>query len=85
MGLLNFIMRPFVGDQTTGRLAYQKPVGYAYSGINGNGGQGVRRSMAATAPGAITPGPTHKLNDPSVTGNDSGTFGVQELTDSRNI
>lgn len=85
MGLLNFIKRPFVGDQTTARDAFQQYQGYAFSGVNGNGGQGVRRSMFATSPAGIAPGPTHKLNDPSATGNDAYSIGVQPLTDNRNI
>lgn len=85
MSFINYIMRPFVGDQTTSRLSMQRYQGLAFSGINGNGGQFTKGTMAATYTGTITPGPTHKLNDPAVTGNENYNLVVQELGGNRSI
>jgi len=67
--VLNFIKRPFVGDQTTARLSFQQYNGYAYAGIVGNGGQMVKGTVNAINPASITPGPSIKPLDASVTGN----------------
>lgn len=85
MGIMSFIMRPFVGDQNTGRLAFQRGQGPAFAGINGNGGNFTKRTMSATSNGEITPGPTHKLNDPTATGNENTNTRLQELGDNRSI
>lgn len=82
---LNFIKRPFVGDQTTARQAYQQSNGYAFAGVNGGAGFTVRRSITATQPAGIAIGPTHKLNDPFVTGNNNINLELQPLTDDRSI
>lgn len=78
---IRFITRPFVGDQNTGREAYLRYQGLAPAAYNGNGGFTPVRSMRATTPANITPGPTHKLNDPSVTGNSSAPYNQQPLSD----
>lgn len=78
---LNFVKRPFVGDQTTAREAYQQSQGYARAGYTGNGGFHTLRTIAATQPAGIAPGPTHKVNDPTVTGNNAGVIGVHQLSD----
>ena len=85
MGIINFIKRAFVGDQTTGRLSYQKYQGLALTGINGNGGITVIGQVSPIYPAGIAVGPTHKLNDPSVTGNDAFTLYNTPLTDNRSI
>lgn len=82
---LNFIKRPFVGDQTTGRLAYQQSQSYAYAGVNGDAGFTVRRTIAPMQAAGIAVGPTHKLNDPSVTGNNNVNIELQALSDNRSI
>lgn len=79
--VFSFIKRPFVGDQTTGRLVYQRSQGLAYSGINGNGGQGVRRSLNAINPANIAVGPTERAFDPTITGNPSDSLGLQSLSE----
>lgn len=78
---INYIKRPFVGDQTTGRLAFQQYNGYAYAAYNGNGGFTVASSFRALNPGTITPGNTLKLNDPTVTSNNSVNLKVLPLSD----
>lgn len=83
--VINFLTRPFVGDQTTARQAFQQYNGYAYTGINGDAGFTVLGQIRAEYPAGIAPGPTHKLNDPSVTGNDSSNIALQPLTDDRSI
>lgn len=82
---LNFVKRPFVGDQTTGRLSYQQSQGYAFAGVNGGAGFTVRRTVAAVQPAGITPGPTHKLNDPIVTGNANWNIELEPLSEDRQI
>lgn len=83
--LLRFIRRPIINEQNTGREAYQQYQGYAYAGVNGNGGFGVRRAMRATNPATIAVGPTHKLNDPTGTGNTNTNLGVQALSQDDSI
>lgn len=78
--LIRFIKRPLINEQNTGREAFQQYNGYAYAGVNGNGGQGVRRSMRATSPATIAIGPTHKLNDPTATGNNNTNLQLQPLS-----
>jgi hypothetical protein len=84
MGLLNIwsllTKRPIVGEQTTERLAFHPYQGLAYSGINGDAGFNAHRSLGATAPMGIVPGPSHKLNDPTVTGNNAWTVDLEALT-----
>lgn len=79
--VINLVKRPFVGDQTTARLALERNQGLAYSGINGNGGQGVRRSLNACNPATVAVGPTLRPFDPTITGNPADTLGMQSLTD----
>lgn len=78
--LIRFIKRPLINEQNTGREAFQQYNGYAYAGVNGNAGFGVRRSMRATNPASIAVGPTHKLNDPTVTGNNNVNLNLQPLS-----
>lgn len=78
---LNFVKRPFVGDQTTARLAFEQYNGYSFTGIVGNGGQMVKRSLNAINPAGITPGPTIKPLDASVTGNPNSSPVLESLTD----
>ena len=85
MGILNFFKRPFVGDQTTAREAFQGYQSYALAGVNGNGGFTVKGQISPIYPAGIAPGPTHKLNDPTATGNSSDTVEVVALTDNRSF
>lgn len=85
MGIINLIKRPFVGDQTTGRDAFLGYQSYALAGVNGDAGFTVKGQIAATYPAGIAPGPTHKLNDPSATGNNSSSVELLPLSDTRNI
>lgn len=79
--LLRFILRPDINEQNTGHLAYQQYNGYAYAGVNGNGGQGVRRTVNAINPATIVPGNSLVHRDPTVTGNPNSNIGVQPLSD----
>ena len=83
--LIRFIKRPDINEQNTGHYAYQQYNGYAYAGINGNGGQGVRRSLNATNPATIVPGNSLVKRDPTQTGNSSSTVSVQPLSDDTSI
>ena len=83
--VINFIKRAFVGEQTTGRESYQRYNEPVYEGVNGSAGFTILGKLDAMQPAGITPGPTHKLNDPSVTGNDNRDVYLQPLTDNRNI
>lgn len=83
--LLRFIRRPDINEQNTGHLAYQQYNGYAYAGVNGNGGQGVRRALNATNPATIVPGNSLVFNDPTATGNPNTNLGVQPLSDDNSI
>lgn len=75
-----FKRAPDIDDQNTGHFIFQHTQGYAYVPYNGGAGFTVRRSMNATTPAGIVPGPTHKLNDPTVTGNSSGTLLLSPLS-----
>jgi hypothetical protein len=83
--LIMYLKRPMIDDQNTGRLAYQPYNHYALAGVNGNGGQGVRRSIRATNPGTLAVGPTHKINDPTVTGNTNAGPQLQSLVEQNAI
>lgn len=78
---LRFVKRPFVGDQTTARLAFEQYQGYSYTGIVGNGGQMVKGTVNAINPATIVPGPSIKPLDASVTGNPARGMVVQPLID----
>lgn len=77
-----FSKRPFIGDQTTARLAVEHPQGFNYAPIAAGGPQGVaftrspgpynRPTMAA---------PNLHLSDPTVTGNPAGSLGVTPLVE----
>lgn len=81
VNVLNFVKRPFVGEQTTARDAYLGYQSYAFAGMNGNGGQTVRRTIAPMQPAGIVPGNTLKLNDPTATGNVARNVVVQPLSE----
>lgn len=85
MGVLNYIKRRFVGDDTTARLSYQQYAGYPLTSYRGWTGFNVHNQIAATYPMSIAPGPTHKVNDPTVTGNNSYNLTTVPLTDNRSI
>ena len=78
--LIRFIKRPLVDEQTTGREAFQQYNGYAFAGVNGGAGFTVKNSPRATNPANIAVGPTHKLNDPTVTGNNNTGPQLQPLS-----
>ena len=77
--VLEFIKRPFVGEQGTGRLAYQKSQGLTYASANGGAGIAALRTLRATNPASIVIGPSHRLNDPTVTGNTNTNIVLQPL------
>lgn len=79
--LIKFILRPEINEQNTGRFAYQQYQGYARAGVNGNGGQGVRRTVNAINPATIVPGNSLVKRDPTQTGNPSDTVSIQPLSD----
>lgn len=79
--LLRFIRRPDINEQNTGHMAYQQYQGYALAGVNGNGGQGVRRTLNAINPATIAPGNSLVKRDPTVTGNPATALTVQPLSD----
>jgi hypothetical protein len=83
--IINFIRRPEINEQNTGRYAFQQYNGYARAAYNGNGGFTVNRSMNASNPANIAVGPTHKLNDPTVTGNPSSSIRLEKLTQENSI
>lgn len=78
--LINFIRRPDINEQNTGHEAYQQYNGYSYAGINGNGGQGVRRTLNAINPATIVPGNSLVKRDPTQTGNPAWSPVIQPLT-----
>lgn len=78
---IRHIARPLIDSQTTETLAYQPYQGLALSGVNGNGGQGVRRTINATSIVTFAPGPTTVASDPTVTGNPSSGPLLQPLSD----
>lgn len=82
--VLRFIRRPDINEQNTGHEAFQQYNGYAYAAYNGNGGFTVKRSMNATNPANIAIGPTHKLNDPTVTGNNNVNLQLIPLSEDNN-
>lgn len=82
---VNLISRPFVGDQTTARLAFQPYQGLAASGINGDAGFTVYNSPKVLSPANVAIGPTHKRSDPTATGNPNWNLDLQPLSDNRNI
>lgn len=84
--VLNFFSRPFVGEDTTARLAYQRYNLPLLEGVNGGAGFTVMGQVNATYPAGIAPGPTHKINDPSATGNQVDIAPVlQPLSDDRSF
>jgi hypothetical protein len=82
---LRFIRRPIINEQNTGRYSYQQYQGYALAGINGNGGQGVRRTVNAINPATIVPGNSLVRNDPTVTGNPNTNLVVQPLSEDNSL
>lgn len=68
-----FKRRPDINEQNTGHYAYQRSNDYTLAPYNGGAGFTVQRTIAAYQPATIAPGPSEKLNDPTVTGNTSGS------------
>lgn len=83
---IRFFKRPTLGANDTSNLVYQRSNQYPVLSIGG-AGELPLGSLAATYPMGITPGPTRKLNDASVTGVINGTFTNQPLLDeaTRNV
>lgn len=80
MRFFSFKKRPEINEQNTGRLALQRVLGLTL--VPANGGAGIAVGVLnATNPATVVPGPTHKLNDPTVTGNVSGSPSLQPLSD----
>ncbi len=76
-----FSRRPEINEQNTGREAFQRVTGLAFTPSNGGAGIVFTRSPSALNPGTVMVGPSHKLNDPTVTGNVSGSPHLQSLSD----
>lgn len=83
--IVDYIRRPLVNEQNTGREAQQQYNGYAFAAYNGNGGFTVHRSMNACNPATFTPGNTLKKNDPFVTGNLNVNLELQPLSTDNTI
>lgn len=81
--LYSFIKRPTLGSTDTSNLVYARPFSSPVSDINGSGGHAYLRSMAATYPMGLAPGPTLKLANPAVTGVLNKTLNQQPLTDEK--
>lgn len=81
--IFGFSKRPKLGNTQTDNLVYDRPFAYAPIDIKGIGGHAYIRSMAATYPMGITPGPTQKLVNPAVTGNINTTLETTALTDGK--
>lgn len=75
-----FERRPDINEQNTGHFAFQRSAGLAYADYKGNGAQAVVGTMLVGQPSGIAVGPTHKLNDPTATGNNSYGLEVRPLT-----
>jgi len=76
---LDWLKRPFVGDQNTGRFAFQRPMGLVQSNYRGGAGQTVRRPLVAASPLVFAP-KTVVTSDPTVTGNPADTLGNESLS-----
>lgn len=75
-----FKKRPIIQEQNTGRMAFQRPMGLTFAPANGGAGIQVLRSLNATNPATVAVGPTHRLEDPTVTGNNNVNIVLQPLT-----
>lgn len=75
-----FERRPDLNEQNTGHFAFQRSAGLAPADYKGNGAQAVLGTLAVGQASGIAVGPTHKLNDPSATGNNSYGMVLQPLT-----
>jgi len=72
--------RPEINEQNTGREAFERVTGLSFTPSNGGAGIVFTRSPSPFNPGTVMVGPTHKLNDPTVTGNVSGSVDVSPLS-----
>jgi hypothetical protein len=80
-GVINFIKRPFIGEQNTGRMAFQRYNNPIQVNYRGNGGINVIAQVASTSPAFVTPGPTLKLLDAAATGNIAYNTMLDPLTE----
>jgi len=79
--VFRFSKRPDINAQNTGHEVYEKQIGYGYTDVRGIAGVTVLRSPSPLNPGTIMVGPTLKLNDPTVTGNNAGSIHQNPLSD----
>lgn len=71
--------RPFVGDDTTARLAYVKPFDYPLASATGPQGVNVKSNLNPFFHPSVA-GQGLVFNDPTVTGNPSTTLSVMPLS-----
>lgn len=79
--VFRFSKRPDIDAQNTGHEVYQKQIGYDFTDVRGIGGINVLHSPSPYNPGTVMVGPTHKVNDPTVTGNNAQDLKVAPLSD----
>lgn len=77
-----FEKRREIDSQNTGRMAFQRPMGLAYSWYKGNAGF-ITGTVNAINPATIVPGNSLVKRDPTVTGNPSETLRLDPLTQDR--
>ena len=79
MNFFAFKKREDINSQNTGLLALQRVLGLTL--VPSNGGAGIVSGVLnATNPATVVIGPSHKLNDPTVTGNVSASPQLQMLS-----
>lgn len=85
LNLLSYVKRPFIGDQTTARLALEPYNGLSHVAYSGIGGHNFHSSPKALLPTTYSL-PFVKLSDPSAMGLSNSAYGLNPLTeDTRNI
>lgn len=76
-----FERRADINSQNTGHEAYQRVQGLAYAPANGGAGIPFTASPSPFNPGTLMLGPTHRITDPTVTGNNSSSPVLEPLSD----
>lgn len=79
--VFSFTKRPDLDAQNTGHDVYNKALGYGFADVKGIGGINVLHSPSPFNPGTVMVGPTHRVSDPTVTGNNSANLRVAPLSD----
>jgi len=79
--VFSFTRRPDINEQNTGHEVYNKPFGYGFTDVKGIAGVTVLHSPSPFNPGTVMVGPTHRVVDPTVTGNNSSDLKLLPLSD----